>query len=334
MQVVGQFIATVGWLGLALIASELLATLIYWLGQWIGFRLIGARIVRITGFRLQLSKVNGRWRFERPLTRHPHLVANPPADAKRFNHALYCFGGGLFSLLTVMLSLITLTQFTFKLNLWLFVFIIWIWVNTLKAGQLLPMNLHGHSTAGQEFREGRATDAAMTAAYVTACAAAIKVQTGSVAALDAQMIVMPRDGGNRNYLVVRQAWLILEWGLQHGLSTPELLAGLGRLEPSFNTLPPVDLAKYLDATLYWNLLTDHRAPQIIAWYQDNGVQRLLRRYEPLAHYKLTAVYEWRVHQQPEQALALIKTGLKMAQRVHDEEEIAWLKALRVQVEAS
>lgn len=50
MQVFGQFIATVGWLGLALVASELGATLIHWLGQWVGFRLIGARIVRITVF--------------------------------------------------------------------------------------------------------------------------------------------------------------------------------------------------------------------------------------------------------------------------------------------
>ncbi|MGO2971196.1 MAG: hypothetical protein ACTIDJ_08400, partial [Lactiplantibacillus plantarum] len=95
MQVFGQFIATVGWLGLALVASELGATLIHWLGQWVGFRLIGARIVRITGFRLQLSRVRGHWKLERPLTRHPHIVAAPPADAKRFNHAIYCFGGGL-----------------------------------------------------------------------------------------------------------------------------------------------------------------------------------------------------------------------------------------------
>ena len=328
MQVFGQFIATVGWLGLALVASELGATLIHWLGQWVGFRLIGARIVRITGFRLQLSRVRGHWKLERPLTRHPHIVAAPPADAKRFNHAIYCFGGGLFNLLTVMLSLITLNQFKFSFDLWLFAFIIWIWVNTLKAAQLLPMNLHGYPTAGQEFRQARESTAAMTAAYVTACAAA-----GSVRDLDASMIVMPRDGGNRNYLVVRQAWLILEWGLQHGLDTPELLAGLSRLEPSFNTLPPADLAKYLDATLYWNLVTNHRDPQIIAWYQDDGVQQLLRRYQPLAHYKLTAVYEWRVHQQPEQALALIEKGIKIAQRLHDEEEIAWLKALRVQVTA-
>ncbi len=232
-----------------------------------------------------------------------------------------------------MLSLITLNQFKFSFDLWLFAFIIWIWVNTLKAAQLLPMNLHGYPTAGQGFRQARESTAAMTAAYVTACAAAVKVQTGSVRDLDASMIVMPRDGGNRNYLVVRQAWLILEWGLQHGLDTPELLAGLSRLEPSFNTLPPADLAKYLDATLYWNLVTNHRDPQIIAWYQDDGVQQLLRRYQPLAHYKLTAVYEWRVHQQPEQALALIEKGLKIAQRLHDEEEIAWLKALRVQVTA-
>ncbi|USR87253.1 hypothetical protein LPKW2_14670 [Lactiplantibacillus pentosus] len=37
MQAVGQFIETVGWLGLALIASELGATLIYWLGpvDWV-----------------------------------------------------------------------------------------------------------------------------------------------------------------------------------------------------------------------------------------------------------------------------------------------------------
>ncbi|AUV72291.1 hypothetical protein C1940_07370 [Lactiplantibacillus plantarum subsp. plantarum] len=333
MQVFGQFIATVGWLGLALVASELGATLIHWLGQWVGFRLIGARIVRITGFRLQLSRIRGHWKLERPLTRHPHIVAAPPADAKRFNHAIYCFGGGLFNLLTVMLSLITLNQFKFSFDLWLFAFIIWIWVNTLKAAQLLPMNLHGYPTAGQEFRQARESTAAMTAAYVTACAAAVKVQTGSVRDLDTSMIVMPRDGGNRNYLVVRQAWLILEWGLQHGLDTPELLAGLSRLEPSFNTLPPADLAKYLDATLYWNLVTNHRDPQIIAWYQDDGVQQLLRRYQPLAHYKLTAVYEWRVHQQPEQALALIEKGLKIAQRLHDEEEIAWLKALRVQVTA-
>lgn len=333
MQVFGQFIATVGWLGLALVASELGATLIHWFGQWVGFRLIGARIVRIAGFRLQLSKVHGHWKLERPLTRHPHLVAAPPADAKRFNHAIYCFGGGLFNLLTVMLSLITLNQFKFSFDLWLFALIIWIWVNTLKAAQLLPMNLHGYPTAGQEFRQARESTAAMTAAYVTACAAAIKVQTGSVRDLDASMIVMPRDGGNRNYLVVRQAWLILEWGLQHGLDTPELLAGLSRLEPSFNTLPPVDLAKYLDATLYWNLVTNHRDPQILAWYQDDGVQQLLSRYQPLAHYKLTAVYEWRVHQQAEQALALIEKGLKLAQRLHEEEEIAWLKALRVQVAA-
>ncbi|MDV0429458.1 hypothetical protein RXV91_00995 [Lactiplantibacillus sp. DA1] len=333
MQVFGQFIATVGWLGLALVASELGATLIHWLGQWVSFRLIGARIVRITGFRLQLSKVHGHWKLERPLTRHPHLVAAPPTDAHRFNHAIYCFGGGLFNLLTVMLSLITLNQFKFSFDLWLFALIIWIWVNTLKAAQLLPMNLHGYPTAGQEFRQARESTAAMTAAYVTACAAAIKVQTGSVRDLDASMIVMPRDGGNRNYLVVRQAWLILEWGLQHGLDTSELLAGLSRLEPSFNTLPPVDLAKYLDATLYWNLITNHRDPQILAWYQDDGVQQLLRRYQPLAHYKLTAVYEWRVHQQPEQALALIEKGLKLAQRLHEEEEIAWLKALRVQVAA-
>ena len=333
MQVIGQFVATVGWLGLALVASELGATLIHWFGQWVGFRLIGARIVRIAGFRLQLSKVNGRWKLERPLTRHPHLVAAPPADAKRFNHAIYCFGGGLFNLLAVMLSLITLNQFKFSFDLWLFAFIIWIWVNTLKAAQLLPMNLHGYPTAGQEFRQARESTAAMTAAYVTACAAAIRVQTGSVRDLDASMIVMPRDGGNRNYLVVRQAWLILEWGLAHGLDTPELLAGLSRLEPSFNTLPPVDLAKYLDATLYWNLVTNHREPQILAWYQDAGVQQLLRRYQPLSHYKLTAVYEWRVHQQPDQALALIKKGLQLAQRLHDEEEIAWLKALRVQVTA-
>ncbi len=74
MQVFGQFIATVGWLGLALVASELGATLIHWLGQWVGFRLIGARIVRITGFRLQLSRVRGHWKLERPLTRHPHIV--------------------------------------------------------------------------------------------------------------------------------------------------------------------------------------------------------------------------------------------------------------------
>lgn len=333
MQVFGQFIATVGWLGLALVASELGATLIHWFGQWVGFRLIGARIVRIAGFRLQLSKVHGHWKLERPLTRHPHLVAAPPADAKRFNHAIYCFGGGLFNLLTVMLSLITLNQFKFSFDLWLFALIIWIWVNTLKAAQLLPMNLHGYPTAGQEFRQARESTAAMTAAYVTACAAAIKVQTGSVRDLDASMIVMPRDGGNRNYLVVRQAWLILEWGLQHGLDTLELLAGLSRLEPSFNTLPPVDLAKYLDATLYWNLVTNHRDPQILAWYQDDGVQQLLSRYQPLAHYKLTAVYEWRVHQQAEQALALIEKGLKLAQRLHEEEEIAWLKALRVQVAA-
>ena len=333
MQVFGQFIATVGWLGLALVASELGATLIHWLGQWVGFRLIGARIVRITGFRLQLSRVRGHWKLERPLTRHPHIVAAPSADAKRFNHAIYCFGGGLFNLLTVMLSLITLNQFKFSFDLWLFAFIIWIWVNTLKAVQLLPMNLHGYPTAGQEFRQARESTAAMTAAYVTACAAAVKVQTGSVRDLDASMIVMPRDGGNRNYLVVRQAWLILEWGLQHGLDTSELLAGLSRLEPSFNTLPPADLAKYLDATLYWNLVTNHRDPQIIAWYQDDGVQQLLRRYQPLAHYKLTAVYEWRVHQQPEQALELIGKGLKIAQRLHDEEEIAWLKALRLQVTA-
>ena len=199
MQVFGQFIATVGWLGLALVASELGATLIHWLGQWVGFRLIGARIVRIAGFRLQLSKVHGHWKLERPLTRHPHLVAAPPADAKRFNHAIYCFGGGLFNLLTVMLSLITLNQFKFSFDLWLFALIIWIWVNTLKAAQLLPMNLHGYPTAGQEFRQARESTAAMTAAYVTACAAAIKVQTGSVRDLDASMIVMPRDGGNRNY---------------------------------------------------------------------------------------------------------------------------------------
>lgn len=331
MQAVGQFIATVGWLGLALIASELGATLIYDLGQWVGFRLTGARVVRIAGFRYQLSKVAGHWKFQRPLTSYPHLVADPPADSQRFNHAVWCFGGGLFSLLTVVLSLVTLGQLTWSFNLWLLVFIIWIWANTLKIGQLLPMNLHGHPTAAKAFRAGRESNAAITAAYVTAKAEALRIQTGSVADLDASMIVLPRDGGNRNYLVIRQAWLILEWGLQHGLATSDLLTGLSRLEPSFNTLPPADLATYLDATIYWNLVTNHPAPQIIGWYQDAGVQHLLKRYAPLQHFKLSAVYEWRVNQQAAQALDLIQTGEKFAKRVHAQDELAWLKALQTQI---
>ncbi|WP_318766862.1 hypothetical protein [Lactiplantibacillus carotarum] len=333
MQVVGQFMATVGWLGLALIGSELGATLIYDLGQWVGYRLIGARVVAIAGFRYQLAKVNGHWKFQRPLNSYPHLVATPPADSHRFNHALWCFGGGLFNLLVVVMSLVTLGQFTLQFNLWLFVFIIWIWTNTLKVGQLLPMNLHGRPTAAQEFRMARESTAAMTAAYVTAKATALRVQTGSVADLDASLIVLPRDGGNRNYLVIRQAYLILEWGLQHGLSTPDLLTGLSRLEPSFNTLPQADLARYLDATIYWNLVTNHPAPQIIGWYQDSGVKQILKRYAPLGQYKLQAVYEWRVNDQPARALELIATGEKLAQRTNDQTELGWLKALKVQVEA-
>lgn len=333
MQVVGPFIATIGWLGLALIVSELAATLIYDVGQWVGFRLIGARVVAIVGFRYQLCKVDGHWKFQRPLTAYPHLVAMPAADPRRFNHALYCFGGGLFNLLAVVLSLVTMLQFTWSFNLWLFIFIIWVWTNTLKVGQLLPMNLHGRATAAREFRAARESNAAMTAAYVTACAQALKMQTGSVAGLDANMIVMPRHGGNQNYLVVRQAFLILEWGLQHGLTTPDLLAGLSRLEPSFNTLPPADLARYMTATLYWNLYSEHPAPQIIGWAQDTGVQQLLKRYEPLANFKLRAVYEWQVNQQPQRALELIATGMKYARRSNATAELVWLKALKVRVEA-
>ncbi|KRO14938.1 hypothetical protein IV64_GL001784 [Lactiplantibacillus xiangfangensis] len=333
MQVVGSFIATIGWLGLALIASELLSTLIYDLGQWVGYRLIGARVVALVGFRYQLCKVDGHWKFQRPLTAYPHLVAMPPVDPKRFNHALYCFGGGLFNLLVIVLSLVTMMQFTWDFNLWLFIFIIWVWANTLKVGQLLPMNFHGRPTAAQEFRAARESTAAMTAAYVTATATALKMQTGSVADLDAAMIVMPRNGGNQNYLVVRQAFLILEWGLQHGLSTPDLLAGLSRLEPSFNLVPPADLARYMTATLYWNLFSEHPAPQIIGWYQDLGVQQLLKRYEPLANFKLQAVYEWQINHQSKRALELIDAGLKFAQRSNASEELVWLKALRVRVEA-
>ncbi|CAM3173712.1 hypothetical protein [Lactiplantibacillus plajomi] len=334
MQVAGQLISTIGWLGLALIASELLATLIYDVGQWVGFRLTGARVVALVGFRYQLSRVAGHWKFQRPLTAYPHLIAMPAEDPRRFNHALYCFGGPLFNLLVVVMSLVTMLQFTLGYSLWLFVFIIWIWVNTLKVAQLLPMNWFGRPTAGQEFRAARESTAAMTAAYVTACARALKVQTGRVADLDAGMIVMPRDGGNRNYLVVRQANLILEWGLQHGLSTSELLSGLARLEPSFNTIPRADLAHYLDATIYWNLYSDHPAPQVTGWYQDAGVAQLLRRYEPLGNFKLRAVYEWRVNQAPQRALALITRGLKYARRSNDLTEIDWLKALRARVEAS
>ena len=333
MQVAGQFIATVGWLGLALIASEIGATLIYELGQWVGFRLIGARVVQIAGFRYQLTKENGHWKWRHPLTSYPHLVALPNADPTKFNHALYCFGGGLFSLITVVLSLVTLGQFTLSFNLWLLAFIIWIWMNTLKIGQLLPMNLHGRPTAAQDFKTARESDAAMTAAYVTAVAEALRVQNGSVADLDANMIVMPRGGGNQNYFIVRQAWLILEWGLQHGLDTPELLTGLSRLEPSFNTLPPADLARYLDATIYWNLVTNHLEPQIIGWYQDTGVQQLLHRYAPLTNFKLQAAYEWRVAKHPDAALALIDRGLKYARRSHDTIEVAWIQALKVMVEA-
>ncbi|BDZ30316.1 hypothetical protein RA086_03915 [Lactiplantibacillus sp. WILCCON 0030] len=334
MQVVGQFIATVGWLGLALIVSELGATLIYELGQWVSFRLIGARVVQIAGFRYHLTKRDGHWRFSHPLTSRPHLVAMPPADAHRFNHAVYCFGGGLFSLITVVLSLVTLGQFKLSFNLWLLAFIIWIWMNTLKIGQLLPMNLHGQPTAAKDFQLARESDAAMTAAYVTAVATALNAQTGSVADLDASMIVMPRGGGNQNYFVVRQAYLTLTWGLQHGLSTPDLLAGLARLEPSFNTLPPADLAKYLDATIYWNLVANRTERQITGWYQDTGVQQLLQRYEPLAYYKLQAAYNWRVAKQPALALTQIKQGLKFAKRSRDVTEQQWLRALKVMIEAS
>ncbi|MFB9769940.1 hypothetical protein [Lactiplantibacillus modestisalitolerans] len=334
MQVVGEFIATVGWLGLALIASEIGATLIYELGQWVGFRLTGARVVRWVGFRYQLSRVAGHWRFQRPLAAFPHLVADPPDDATRFNHAAYCFGGGLFSLLTVILSLVTLIQFKLAVDLWFFILIIWIWVNTLKVVQLLPMNWRGRPTAAKEFMAGRASQAAVTAAYVTAKAHALKIQTGSVATLDARLIVMPRDGGNRNYLVVRQAALILEWGLQHGLAMPELLTGLARLEPSFNTIPTADLARYLNATLYWNLATDHATARIISWYHDAGVQRVLRRYQPLQQFRLTAVFEWRVNHQQAAALSQITAGLKHAQRVHDLDEVAVLKALQTRIESS
>lgn len=333
MQVMGPFIATIGWLGLALIASELVATLIYDLGQWVGYRLIGARVVAVVGFRYRLCRVNGHWKFQRPLRAYPHLVAMPAADPKKFNHALYCFGGGLFNLLVVVMSLVTVNQFKLGYSLWLFVFIIWIWINTLKVGQLLPLNLHGRPTAAQEFRAARESTAAMTAAYVTACARALKLQTGSVADLDAGMIVMPRDGGNQNYLVIRQAFLILEWGLQHGLSTTDLLTGLSRLEPSFNRLPQADLARYLSATIYWNLYTGHPAPQIIGWYHDGGVQQLLKRYEPLSYYRLRAVYAWRVEHQPQQALELIKLGTKYAKRANEVTELGWLKTLRVRVEA-
>lgn len=334
MQVAGQFIATVGWLGLALIVSELGAILIYELGQWVGFRLIGARVVQWAGFRLQLTKREGHWRFSRPLTSYPHLVAMPPADAHKFNHAVYCFGGGLFSLITVVMSLVTLGQFKLSFNLWLLAFIIWIWMNTLKIGQLLPMNLHGRPTAAKDFQAARESDAAMTAAYVTAVATALNAQTGSVADLDAAMIVMPRGGGNQNYFVVRQAYLTLEWGLQHGLSTPDLLAGLARLEPSFNTLPPVDLAKYLNATLYWNLLANRTAPQIIGWYKDTGVQQVIQRYEPLAQFRLQAVYNWRVAKQPALALTQIERGLKLAKRSRDVTEVGWLQALKVMIETA
>ncbi|MFC6294353.1 hypothetical protein ACFQH1_03965 [Lactiplantibacillus daoliensis] len=334
MQVTGQFIATVGWLGLALIVSELGATLIYELGQWVGFRLIGARVVQWAGFRYQLTKRDGHWRFSHPLTTYPHLVGMPPADAHKFNHAVYCFGGGLFSLITVVMSLVTLGQFKLSFNLWLLAFIIWIWANTLKIGQLLPMNLHGRPTAAKDFQTARESDAAMTAAYVTAIATALNAQTGSVADLDAAMIEMPRGGGNQNYFVVRQAFLTLEWGLQHGLSTPDLLTGLARLEPSFNTLPPADLARYLDATLYWNFVANRTEPRLIGWYQDTGVQQVLQRYEPLAQYKLQAVYEWRVSKQPATALAKVERGLKLAQRSRETTEVAWLHALKVMIESA
>ncbi|AVK64706.1 hypothetical protein C5Z26_11595 [Lactobacillus sp. CBA3606] len=334
MQLVGQFISTVGWLGLALIGSELGATLIYDLGQWLGYRLIGARVVQIAGFRYQLSRVQGHWRWQHPLTSYPHLVAEPAADTTRFNYAVACFGGGLFSLLVVVLSLVTLGQFTLSFNLWLLAFIIWIWVNTLKVGQLLPMILHGRPTAALNFRTAHESAAAMTAAYVTERAQALQIKTGRVADLPAAMIVLPQGGGNQNYLVVRQAWLVLVWGLQHGLAMPDLLTGLSRLEPSFDKLPPVDLAQYLDATLYWNLMANHLSPQILGWYRDTGVQQLLQRYAPLTNYKLRAVYAWRVDQQPALAQTLIKQGLKAAQRTQNVTEVDWLQALQTQIEAS
>ncbi|MFC6180612.1 hypothetical protein [Lactiplantibacillus daowaiensis] len=333
MQVAGQFIATIGWLGLGLIVSELLATLIYMAGQWLGSRLSGGRVVAVAGFRYQVIHFEGHWHWQRPLRRYPHLVVAPPTDPERFNYAALCFGGGLFSLLTVILSLVTVAQLKVSFNLWLMVAVIWIWVNTLKAAQLLPMMLHGRATAALDFKTARESPAAMTAAYVTLLTAATMVETGSVASLPVDAILMPQGGSKQNYLVIRQAWVTLQWGQQHGLALPDLLAGLDRLAPSFNTLPPQDLAIYLDATIYWNLMANHQTAQVLAWYRDTGIQRLLHRYAPLTQYKLQAVYAWRVDQQPEQALTLIAQGLKAAQRERDLTELEWLKDLQTQIQA-
>ncbi|MFD1421301.1 hypothetical protein [Lactiplantibacillus songbeiensis] len=334
MQVAGQFLATIGWLGLALIVSELVATGIYLAGQWLGYRLSGSQVVLVAGFRYQIARVTGHWHWQRPLTSYPHLVALPPTDAKRFNYASICFSGGLFSLLTVIISLVTVAQVTVTFNLWLMVAVIWIWVNTLKAGQLLPMMLHGRPTGALDFKTARTSSAALTAAYVTQLAAATTVMTGSVASLPVDAILMPTGGDRQNYLVVRQAWVTLQWGLQHSLSLPDLLTGLDRLAPSFNTLPPADLAIYVDATIYWNLIANRTGAQIIGWYQDTGLQRLRQRYTPLTQYKLQAAYTWRVDHQEAQALALIDRGLIQAKRVAAMTEVEWLKALRTKIQTS
>jgi len=334
MQVVGQFLATLGWLGLTLLISAYLATGIYLAGQWLGYRLSGSRMVLVSGFRFQLARVNGHWHWQRPLTTYPHLVAMPPAQPTRFNYASICFSGGLFSLLTVIISLVTVAQLAVTFNLWLMVAVIWIWVNTLQASQLLPLYRHGRPTAALDYKTAHATDAALTAAYVTQLAAATTITTGRVAPLPVESILLSTGGTDQNYLVVRQAWVTLQWGLQHGIQMRDLLAGLDRLTASFNMVPPADLAIYLDATLYWRLVANQTDAQTLGWYHDVGLQRLRQQVTPLTQYKLRAVYAWRVDQQPAQALDLITQGLTQAQRVQATTEIDWLRALQTEIQTS
>lgn len=332
MQVVGSLLSTIGWLGLGLIGSLLGATLIYEFGQWLGSRLTGGRVVKIAGYRYQLVHFDGHWRWQRPIHSEPHLVIMPPSESQRFNYAAICFSGGLFNLLTVIFSLVTVQQLAHGFDLWLMIAIIWIWVNTLKALQLLPFVWRGRATAALDFKTARAIPAGTTAAYVTMLATATMVETGSVASLPVDAIQLAPGSTSQNYLIVRQAWVTLQWGQQHGLPLAELLTGLTRLTHSFNELPPADMAVYLDATLYWHLLAEQADVQFIAWIQDHELQRLRQRYTPLTQFKLRAVYQWRVSHQAPTALATIEQGLKWANREHNTTEVMWLKDLQTQIE--